>query len=278
MERKVGLVLSGGGARGLAHIGVLKVLQREGIPIDIIAGTSMGAILGAAYGSGKTLVEIENIALKFSRRSELIKLLDLSPRRRGLLEGHRVREFLADFFGDCRTFDHLKYPMAINAVDLITGEEIVFTKGELLPALYATSAIPGIFSPVSFNNHMLVDGGVLNNLPVDQARKLGANLIIAVNVHTELQYDNKGGGRSSFFPVRLPGFFQDSYCALIIMMNEMTHRKIVEAKPEIVLFPRMSSQITSITGFTHSKDIIKMGEICTEEALDQIFSILTHVK
>jgi len=270
MKTKIGLVLSGGGARGLAHIGVLKVFERENISFDYIAGTSMGAILGAAYASGKTVEEIEDVALNFSRRSELIKLLDLSPRKRGLLEGHKVREFLGRFFGDITTFEQLQIPMSINAVDLWTGKEIVFTRGELLPALYASSAIPGIFSPVSFQNYFLVDGGVLNNLPVDRAREMGADFIIAVNVHSELTMESDHSSDQVGFSVRIPGFFWDSYNSLLIMMNEMTQQRIRIAKPEIILSPKMPSRVTSITGFTHSKEIIDLGAECAQTALQEI--------
>jgi NTE family protein len=270
MQAKIGLVLSGGGARGLAHIGVLKVLEKENITFDFIAGTSMGAILGAAYASGKKIEEIEDVALKFSRRTELIKLLDLSPRRRGLLEGHKVREFLGRFFGDITTFEQLKIPMAINAVDLKTGKEIVFTSGELLPPIYASSAIPGLFSPVPYQNYFLVDGGVLNNLPVDRAREMGANFIIAVNVHSELTMENDEKVDQVSFSVRIPGFFRDSYNSLLIMMNEMTQERIKIARPEIILSPKMPPKFTSITGFTHIKEIIDLGSECAESALLEI--------
>ena len=270
MQTKIGLVLSGGGARGLAHIGVLKILEKEGISFDFIAGTSMGAILGAAFVSGKRIEEIEEIALKFSKRTELIKLLDLSPRKRGLLEGHKVREFLGRFFGNITTFEQLQIPMAINAVDLKTGKEIVFTHGELLPAIYASSAIPGLFSPVSFQNYFLVDGGVLNNLPVDRAREMGAEFIIAVNVHSEFTMENDNSSDNVGFSVRLPGFFRDSYNSLLIMMNEMTQERIKLAKPEIILSPKMPSKFTSITGFTHAKEIIDLGRECAENALEDI--------
>ena len=266
----MGLVLSGGGARGLAHIGVLKVLERENIIFDYIAGTSMGAILGAAYASGKKIEEIEEVALKISKRTELIKLLDLSPRRRGLLEGHKVREFLRKLFGDFTTFEQLRIPLSINAVDLKTGKEIVFEHGDLLPAIFASSAIPGIFSPVSIKNYFLVDGGVLNNLPVDRAREMGAEFIIAVNVHSEFTTESENLRDQVGFPVHLPGFIKDSYNSLLIMMNEMTQQRIKIAKPEIILNPKMPSSYTSITGFTHTKEIIDLGTECAEESLEEI--------
>jgi NTE family protein len=270
MTIKMGLVLSGGGARGLAHIGILKVFEKANINFDLIAGTSMGAILGAAYASGRKVEEIEEVALRFSRRTELIKLLDLNPRRRGLLEGHRVREFLSNFFGEIKTFEQLKIPLLVNAVDLKSGKEIIFTRGELLPPIFASSAVPGLFSPVSFNGYTLVDGGVINNLPVDKARMMGSKFIVAVNVHTELLFENNENMDRAGFPVHLPAFFRDSLNSLLIMMNEMTQRKIELAKPELILYPRIPSRFTSFTGFTHAKEIIEIGADCAQNALNRI--------
>jgi NTE family protein len=169
--------------------------------------------------------------------------------------------------------------MAINAVDLKTGKEIVFTSGELLPPIYASSAIPGLFSPVPFQNYFLVDGGVLNNLPVDRAREMGANFIIAVNVHSEFTMESDEKLDQVGFSVRIPAFFRDSYNSLLIMMNEMTQQRIKIARPEIILSPKMPSKFTSITGFTHTKEIIDLGSECAESALVEIrrkLQVLNH--
>ncbi len=205
--QKIGLALSGGGARGFVHIGVLKVLQHEGIPIDCISGTSMGGVIAAAFASGIPIEEIEQIALKFSSLRELMKLVDLSPQRRGLLQGDRVRDFLSPLFLD-RTFKSMNIPLAITTVDIIQGREIVLTKGLILPAVMATIAVPGLFPPVIIDHYKLIDGGILNNLPADRVRELGASIVIAVDAQSDPLQDHES---SSSFPFALPPFFLDFY-------------------------------------------------------------------
>jgi len=140
---KVGLALGGGGARGLAHIGVLKVLEREGIQIDCLAGTSIGGVIAAAFAQGRTAEELEAEATKFSKVRHLVSLLDPNPARRGFLEGNRVRKYLLSLFGPDQSFENLKIPLILNAVDLNTCAEIAISEGPLLPAIYGTIAVPG---------------------------------------------------------------------------------------------------------------------------------------
>ncbi|RLF31312.1 MAG: hypothetical protein DRN07_07465, partial [Thermoplasmata archaeon] len=156
----MGLALSGGGARGLAHIGVLKVLEREDIPVDFLAGTSMGGIIAAAYAAGLSIEYIEKEALRMGRLRNLITLMDRSLPRLGLFEGQKVQEYLAGHLGDI-TFDELKIPLALVAVDLETGEEVVLRKGRVVDAVRATISLPGVFAPYRLDGRLLVDGGVL---------------------------------------------------------------------------------------------------------------------
>lgn len=274
---RIGLALSGGGARGLVHIGVLKVLTQAGIQVDCIAGTSMGGIVAAAFASGLPLDSIEEKAIRLSKMRELVKLVDPSPGRRGFLEGNRVRDFLADFFVD-RTFENLKIPLALPAVDLITAQEIVFTKGLLFPAVLATIAVPGLFKPVEFAGYRLIDGGILNNLPVDRVRELGADIVIAVNAQfdpfTEKPWQDQP--TPPHFPVPLPNFFLDFYRAELIMIAEITETKIRKCCPEILLHPPIPSDITMFLGFTRIKEVIAAGEQCARENLPLIQTVIDH--
>ena len=159
---KVGLALSGGGARGLAHIGVLKVLEQEGIPIDLLAGTSMGGIIAAGHAAGLGADYMAEEARRMGQLRNMIKLVDRSlPTRWGLFEGQKVQQYLASHLGEA-TFDELRIPLALLAVDLESGEEVVLRKGSVAEAVRATISLPGVFAPFRLDGRLLVDGGVLN--------------------------------------------------------------------------------------------------------------------
>lgn len=171
----IGLALGGGGARGLAHIGVLQVLEEEGFRIRAVAGTSMGGIMAAAYASGLAPREIEALAA----RTALHDLLQLRPGGDALLGLDRVADFLRDFLGD-RTFADMRIPLALTATDLTTCEEVVFTDGRVVDAVLATIALPGIFPPRIQGEHRLVDGAVLDPVPVRPVRRLYRGVLLAV--------------------------------------------------------------------------------------------------
>ncbi len=171
----MGLVLSGGGARGFAHIGVLRVLEREGARYDVIAGTSMGAIIGALYAAGHSTEDIEKIAANTSWRD----VVDLSLRT-GLMKGDRLHELLEAHLP--QTFEELEIPFAVISTDIESGEEVVHTEGDLITAVRASAGFPGAFEPVYMDGRTLVDGGIVNNLPVSAALLLGANRTIASDV------------------------------------------------------------------------------------------------
>ncbi len=172
---RLGLVLSGGGARGFAHIGVLRVLEREGARFDVIAGTSMGAILGAFYASGHRADDLYRLADTTSWR----EVVDLSLQT-GLFKGDRLEAFLADHLP--ATFDRLDVPLAVTTTDIETGEGVVHMEGDLVRAVRASSSFPGAFEPIQFQGRTLADGGIVNNLPVGAATLLGATRCIASDV------------------------------------------------------------------------------------------------
>ncbi|MCB0168707.1 MAG: patatin-like phospholipase family protein [Anaerolineae bacterium] len=181
---KIGLVLGGGGSRGLAHVGVLKVFVREGIPIDFIVGTSMGGIVGVLFALGYHPAEIGQGISRLQQNS-LFNLSSLTARSRQ----QRVRDNLSEIL-DGKTFADLSIPVTLMAVDMCHGQEVMLTQGELVPALLASSAVPGAFPPVQLNGQELADGGVLDSLATHVAFKQGADKIIAVDVYPELDKDN----------------------------------------------------------------------------------------
>lgn len=177
MRQKVGLALGGGAMRGMAHIGVLSVLHSAEIPIDYVAGASAGAIVGALFCARLDPAEMAYIASK-------LKWWDLArpePTQYGLLTFDKLEQLLIDLLGDL-TFADLDIPLALATADMQTGEQIILQEGRLAPAVCASCAIPGIFNPVTINGRRLNDGGVLNNLPVSVARKMGAEFVIASDV------------------------------------------------------------------------------------------------
>lgn len=268
---KIGIALSGGGVRGLAHIGILKALHQSDIRIDCISGSSMGGVIAAAYACGIPLETIEQKALQLTHMRELVKLLGVAYPRRGLLEGSRIRDFLTDLFLD-RTFESLDIPLAIPAVDLVKAKEVVFTSGLVFPAVLATTAVPALFHPYEMDEKRLVDGGVLNNLPVDLVRDLGAERIIAVDVHFNPAVDKPWQDQpaSDRFPLPAPDFFLDFYRAELIMISEITRERMKACPPDLLLRPAIPSSITMFIGFNRIPEIIAAGEQCALSAMPEI--------
>lgn len=212
---RVGLVLSGGGARGAAHVGVLKVIEEYGIPVDLVVGTSMGSIVGALYAAGMPVQELETLvndtdwpavlsdapprtSLALRRKAEDRAFatggrIGIGPHGirlpAGAREGQNVRLLLRDLtrhVAGISCFSQLPLPFSAVATDALTGESVTLTQGDLVTALRASMAIPGYFSPVAVDGRLLVDGGVANNMPVSVARAMGADVVIAVDIATPL--------------------------------------------------------------------------------------------
>ncbi|HEX9974225.1 MAG TPA: patatin-like phospholipase family protein, partial [bacterium] len=210
---KIGLVLSGGGAKGFAHVGVLKMLDSLQIPIDYIAGTSMGSIAGALYAIGYSGIDLEKLAY----RSDWQEIFTDKPPRpdlpyfqkeqtgkyqlefgvqgvkpmppSGLIFGQKVSLLFSSLtfpYERITDFDQLPIPFRCVAVDLVTGNQVVIKNGSLAKAMRASMAIPTVFSPVEWGDSLLVDGGLLNNLPVDVVKQMGADIVIAVDVQSPL--------------------------------------------------------------------------------------------
>jgi NTE family protein len=174
---RVGLALGGGFARGIAHIGVLRVFQENQIPIDFLSGTSVGALVAAGYAAGSSLDQMERQAKSTTFRD----FAEWSLSWQGLASGKRLETFLRRLT-PARTFEELLIPLAISATDLISGEAVYFTEGEIGPALCASCAYPGLFRPVERDGRQLVDGFLTAPVPVDGLRRLGAELLIGVHL------------------------------------------------------------------------------------------------
>jgi len=179
-EKRLGLALGGGSARGLAHIGVLRVLEDAGLSSVAIAGTSMGSIVGAFAAAGYTARDIEQIATGMDVR-DMVSFADLHPGRATLVNGQRVEAWLREWLP--ATFEELSTPFACVSVDLAAGAKVVHTSGDLPLALRASCSIPGVFAPVTDDGRILVDGGVLEPVPVLTLKSMGfSNVNVAVTV------------------------------------------------------------------------------------------------
>ena len=182
---KTGLALGSGAARGLAHIGVLKALKERDISIDMIAGSSMGALVAAYYARKGEIASLEEIALKIDWR-QLARLLDpnLALLFKGIIYGRKVKGLLEALIGNVK-FKDLKIPLAVVATDAHTGEEVVIKEGSVIEAVRASISVPAIFMPVKFRDRFLMDGGIVNPVPVKVVKDMGATFVIACNVIQE---------------------------------------------------------------------------------------------
>ncbi|NLS44315.1 MAG: hypothetical protein GX969_01030 [Firmicutes bacterium] len=255
-KRGVGLALSSGSARGLAHIGVLKVLEKERIPIKAIAGSSMGALIGGLYAAGVPPTELENIALKATRRTVLTHI-DLIPSLKGLVLGKKIEGMLRSFVGD-KDFGELNIPMAIVATDIFTGEEVVFKdSGDLVDAIRASISIPVVFVPVRIGDRTLVDGGIVNPVPVNVLPALDSDAVrVAVSVIPKIEH--KQGEKPT--PV---GMFLNAFD---IMQNRLYQAN----KPPATISIEPDVSFVSGLEFWEAKRLIECGERATLEAIPEI--------
>ncbi|MBC7266698.1 MAG: patatin-like phospholipase family protein [Coriobacteriia bacterium] len=177
--KRLGIALGSGSARGLAHVGVLKALEAAGIRPDVVTGTSMGAVVGAMYAAGMPLEEMEALATAYDVKG-LISLADIAWQRGAIIQGEKIEEFLAEHLPE--RFEDLKIPFGCASTDLVTGHGVKHTSGDLRRAVRASISIPVVFAPVTGDGHVLVDGYLTEPVPVLLARRLGAEVVVAVEV------------------------------------------------------------------------------------------------
>jgi NTE family protein len=266
------LALSGGGARGIAHIGVLKALQREAIAVDCLAGTSMGGVVAAGHAAGVSPEAMEQEALGLASARRLLGLVDRSLPRRGLFVGQRVSEHLAAYLGEL-SFADLRIPLMLVATDLNSGRAVYMCQGSVLEAVRATISVPGMFAPVERNGQLLVDGGLLDNLPVGAVRKMGADVVIAVDVASDEQAAAHVGRalyRHRVVPNGLAETIEVLGRSVTLMIAEMSRLRLAQAPPDIIIRPAMPPEMTAFGGFSHAADLIALGEQAALAALPRI--------
>ena len=254
--KKVGLCLGSGGARGLAHVGVLQVLEENGIVPDIISGCSAGAIFGSIYAAGTNLYLLE----KFLGTVEASSLIDWGiPLNGGFLSGDRIEEVVLTLTHDL-SFSETRIPFVCIATDLMSGEMKVFEEGKLHRAVRASMAVPGVFTPALIDEHYYVDGGVVEELPVDVLRQRGADVIITSDL----------GIKRNFFDPEHPSPLDILRRSTDIMQARMTLRQ--EDKGDVVIRPDASFMgLLKINGYEES---VAAGRLKALEALPRIQELL----
>ncbi|OGO40522.1 MAG: hypothetical protein A2147_07630 [Chloroflexi bacterium RBG_16_57_8] len=253
--KKIGLALGGGAARGLAHIGVLEVLEREGIPIDLIAGTSIGAIIGAFYACTKDIALMKKLAVEVGSRRVHYIFSDVTFPRTGLIRLERVEKLLKQVIGGVR-FQDSQLPFACVAVDIDRGEEVVLDRGLIWDAVRASASVPVIVALRKVEGRNFVDGGLLNPLPTSVARRMGADFVIAVNVVPTRPAE----------PKRSPGIFTLMMKTLSIVGHSPLIAGLTNA--DVVIEPEMDA--IDFTDFHRARECFSLGQSAAEQALPEI--------
>lgn len=256
---KVGLALGSGGARGIAHISVLEVLEENGIPIDLIAGSSMGAVIGGIYASGTDIGLCGKVIQELNERD----YLDVVMPREGFIRGERFQELIRIFTKD-KDFSETLMPFVCVAVDLEKGELVVLDEGKMHDAIRASISIPGIFVPHRYNGRILVDGGVISRVPTETVKAMGASAIIGVDV----------GYRGTGHNLKIHNAMDIISYALDIMEWEVCKMRNTEA--DIMITPEVSHY--NFRDAKAAKALMELGRAAAEKALPDIFALLEEKK
>lgn len=297
----IGLALGSGIARGFAHIGVLKALDRYGIKPSIVAGTSMGAVVGGCFLANK-LDELEDWALSLNRR-RIFKYLDFKVRSPGLIGGRKLAAILDEHFGDMLIEDQ-KLPFVAIATDIVTGHEVWLRKGRFADNLRASFSLPGVFPPMSLNGRTLIDGALVNPVPVSACQALGSQLTIAIDLNGDLigkasrpgrNYQTVMGfdvmsdpevadqARQAIGPSPLtsrifkrdgnnPSLFGVMVSSLNIIQDRLTRSRLAGDPPDVHIKPRIGH--IGLLEFERAAELIKEGEVAVERKLPEIMSAI----
>lgn len=289
----IGLALGGGVARGWAHIGVLEVLLEEGLEPDIVVGSSIGALVGGSYLAGK-FDELRDWSLSLTRR-RMMSFLDFRLRGGGLLAGERLAKAMQPHLGDVR-IENLPKPFVAVAAELATGHETWLREGELIPAIRASYALPGAFTPINIDGRWLIDGALVNPVPVSVCRALGARLVIAVGLHGDAfgsviaspdRMDEDAGGGTALTlnkvrPERLvmrqlfgdhekaPGIGTVMLGALNLIMDRLGRSRLAGDPPDVFVIPKTAH--IGLLDFAKAEELIGLGR----EAMIRELPVLRH--
>ena len=280
MKKDITLVLSGGGARGIAHIGVIEELLKLNVNIASISGTSMGALIGGIYAVGK-LEEFKQWMLKVNR-TKIFKLIDFSFSTQGLVKGERIFNEIKPFITDANIED-LPIKYTATAFDIVNGREVVFDKGSLFNAIRASISIPTIFTPLTIGDSVFIDGGVVNNIPINTAKRVQNDIVIAVNVNAgvtddivyfseleQLSKQNENTTKSIYRINKNINYFFLVNNSLVTMTNHISNLILEKNPPDVLVeIPR---NIAGIFEFYNAKSIINSGKEYFANSIPEIQS------
>ena len=237
----------------------------------------MGGLIAAAVAIGMSIDEIEKIALRFQSKREIIRLIDRTPSRKGLLAGKNVRKFLAEFIPSNLCIEETSIPLIMNAVDLNSGIEIPLKEGNLIDAIMATTAIPGFFPPVEIGPYRLVDGGALNDVPVNYLKVSSVDVILAVDVHQRDNHLQSSSPLSHHEPLPIPIFpmMQDFYRVETIVTGKLVEFNLERFPPDMLISPKIPAEVTTLVGFHHVSEVISAGEVAMRDSMPQLLNLLS---
>ncbi len=303
---KIGLALGSGAARGWAHIGLLNALVRAGIKVDVVCGTSVGAMVGGVYASGRLPI-LEEWVRSLSRLN-LFRYADIKIAGGGLSGGDRLVALLDEHLSEVR-IEQLSVPFAAIACDIATGHEIWLSRGPLVPAMRASFALPGLFGPVQLNGDWLVDGALVNPIPVTVCRALGADLVIAANLNADFigRQRRRSGGRKTKAPEtdvekewrsfaslgkggrlrrRLlgplfksendaPSVFSVMVASLAIIQDRLGRSRLAGDPPDVTIAPKIGH--IAQFDFEKADELIAEGDAAATRALDEIHEAIDAI-
>ncbi len=288
MAQKIALVLSGGGAKGIAHIGAIKALEENGFETSSVSGTSIGSLVGGLYAMGK-LDEFSEWVLNLKRKN-ILSLMDFSLGKGGLIKGEKVFDKLRTFIPDVY-IENLRIPFSCVAVDILHEKEIIFDKGSIYDAIRASVSIPDIFVPVKYNDTLLVDGGVLNPTPISTVKRTDGDILVVVNLYSKdkLNYKKKKleivqkdteklAQRLAQLRRRISksirkkdklsaGYFKLLDMTTRAMVNQISELTIEKYKPDIVI--NIASDVAGIFDFDKGKSLFDYGKEQAEKSIGE---------
>lgn len=254
---KIGLALGSGGSKGIAHIGVIKILEENNIPIDFIAGSSIGAMVGGFYVAGLNTKKMENIVTETDWR-KMFSLVDINLKH-GLIGGEKIKTFIDSYIGN-KKIEDCKIPFIAVATDLKTGEIVTFNKGEMSQAIRASISVPLVLKPVEIEGKALADGGLSSSVPVEIVKKMGADIIIAVNLDKHFYDENSGLGP-----------YDVANTSLNILRH---HLALLNVKNADIVIDIDVGRNNSWYDFANGQDKIIIGEKATKEILPKLQELI----